>query len=439
MLLSLFTPTHKFDYLLAAYQSLCANVAVEGVEWEWVLLLNNIKGEAELPPALQQDPRVKIYHGFGENVGSLKREACRKCTGDWLLEFDHDDLLFPHALKTIAETIQHNPAAVFIYSDAVHFYDDKPGSEVYARKYGWESYPVVFQNKDFTALRSFPANPSSLYSISSAPDHIRCWRREFYEAIGGHDVTLKVCDDLDLLCRTYLSGGQMVHIPDALYMYRVYSQNSYRLNQQLVYTLDAQLGDRYRHKLVAEWCRRDNLAMLDLGGAFNCPPGYTAVDLQPPATIIRDVVRDGLPTLDELDGRQIGCIRAVDFLEHVPACGSRCAHTGCVVSVMNDIYDRLVPGGWLLSQTPSTDGRGAFQDPTHVSFWNANSWWYYCNSNYRKYVPGIRARFQPRRIVDCFPSEFHQMHKIAYVIADVVAEKGQPGIYQHWPNLEEPA
>ncbi len=26
---------------------------------------------------------------------------------------------------------------------------------------------------------------------------------------------------------------------------------------------------------------------------------------------------------------------------------------------------------------PSTDGRGAFQDPTHVSFWNINSFMYY--------------------------------------------------------------
>jgi O-antigen biosynthesis protein len=37
----------------------------------------------------------------------------------------------------------------------------------------------------------------------------------------------------------------------------------------------------------------------------------------------------------------------------------------------------LVPGGWLLAATPSTDVRGAFQDPTNCSFWNVpNSFWY---------------------------------------------------------------
>lgn len=37
----------------------------------------------------------------------------------------------------------------------------------------------------------------------------------------------------------------------------------------------------------------------------------------------------------------------------------------------------LAPQGWLLSQTTCTDGRGAFQDPTHVSFEKSTSFWYY--------------------------------------------------------------
>ena len=48
-------------------------------------------------------------------------------------------------------------------------------------------------------------------------------------------------------------------------------------------------------------------------------------------------------------------IRAVDFLEHVAD----------KVALFNEVYRLLAPGGLLLSQTPSTDGRGAFQDPTH--------------------------------------------------------------------------
>ncbi|MFM6367255.1 MAG: class I SAM-dependent methyltransferase, partial [Dolichospermum sp.] len=41
----------------------------------------------------------------------------------------------------------------------------------------------------------------------------------------------------------------------------------------------------------------------------------------------------------------------------------------------------LKPGGIVDISVPSTDGRGAFQDPTHVSFWNINSFLYYCNES----------------------------------------------------------
>lgn len=58
------------------------------------------------------------------------------------------------------------------------------------------------------------------------------------------------------------------------------------------------------------------------------------------------------------------------FYWHCP----KAEHEHCVVGLMNAIYRALVPGGWLLTATPSTDGRGAFQDP-HCSFWN-NSFWY---------------------------------------------------------------
>jgi hypothetical protein len=36
---------------------------------------------------------------------------------------------------------------------------------------------------------------------------------------------------------------------------------------------------------------------------------------------------------------------------------------------MQELHRCLAPQGWLLSPPPNTDGRGAFQDPTHVSIW----------------------------------------------------------------------
>lgn len=47
------------------------------------------------------------------------------------------------------------------------------------------------------------------------------------------------------------------------------------------------------------------------------------------------------------------------------------------IHTMNEIYRILKKEGQAQIIVPSTDGRGAFQDPTHVSFWNYNSFFYY--------------------------------------------------------------
>ena len=106
-------------------------------------------------------------------------------------------------------------------------------------------------------------------------------------------------------------------------------------------------------------------------------------------------------------------IRAFDFLEHVAD----------KVALINELYRLLAPGGLLLSMTPSTDGRGAFQDPTHVAFYNENSFWYYTEANYRNYVPEIAAKFQGSRLYTAHPTEWHAQHDISYVTANLIALK----------------
>jgi O-antigen biosynthesis protein len=106
-------------------------------------------------------------------------------------------------------------------------------------------------------------------------------------------------------------------------------------------------------------------------------------------------------------------IRAFDFLEHVSD----------KIALINELYRLLAPGGLLLSMTPSTDGRGAFQDPTHVAFYNENSFWYYTEANYRNYVPEITAKFQSSRLYTAHHTEWHAQHDISYVTANLIALK----------------
>ena len=85
----------------------------------------------------------------------------------------------------------------------------------------------------------------------------------------------------------------------------------------------------------------------------------------------------------------------------------------------------LVPGGWLLTHVPSTDGRGAFCDPTHVSFWNELSFRYYTEKDYAKLISDINCKFQQVVLETYFPNKWHEKNNISYVRADMCAVKGQ--------------
>lgn len=168
------------------------------------------------------------------------------------------------------------------------------------------------------------------------------------------------------------------------------------------------------------WAQSKGLPLIDLGGAFNCPPGYTSVDLQD-ADVNCDI-RSGLP----FDTSTVGVVRASDFLEHIPHCvDSACIHRTpfCTVGMMNEIHRVLVPGGWFVSYTPSSDGRGAFQDPSHCSYWNPNSFWYYTQAEQRKYVRNLTANFAAERVWQEYPSKWHEEHHILYVGAQLRAVK----------------
>lgn len=430
MRFSIFTPTHRPDYLGEAFDSL---VAQTFTDWEWVLVPNGPR--AAVPDHLRHDPRVRVISApdnvAARGVGALKRFACEQCQGDYLVELDHDDLLTPGALAKIDEAARRTGAG-FVYSDFSNFRADGT-CEVYDQGYGWESYPFLHGGRNYTAMRAFEANASALHLIFFAPNHVRAWSRETYTQAGGHDAALGVVDDHDLLCRTYIAGTPFEHIPECLYLYRLLpgGQNTYVQRNAEIQQRQQDISNRYVYGLIAEWCRRKGLPMYDLGGATGCPAGYRSVDLRN-ADLVCDI-RHGLPLPDN----SVGCIRAFDFLEHIALCrDSTCDHGAggvrgkCVVGLMNELYRVLVPGGWLVTRTPSTDGRGAFQDPTHVSFWNQNSFWYYTRRQQAQYVPGIRCRFQGTRIWQTFPTEWHQTHNIPYVYADLVALKGQrqPGI-----------
>jgi SAM-dependent methyltransferase len=158
---------------------------------------------------------------------------------------------------------------------------------------------------------------------------------------------------------------------------------------------------------------------LNLGSCDRSFPGFTSVDLCEPAEIIADLAAPW-----PWPNASVDQIRAYDIIEHIGDCQhvdhsyvcDVCAgfrsdvregpaqrlkrHPRGPIHVMNEAHRVLVPGGMLDIEVPTTEGRGAWQDPTHVTFWNRNSFLYYTDGDahrtrFGKHY-GVTARFKVR-------------------------------------------
>lgn len=419
-MISVITPHYRETnpFIEECYDSLTAQTLQD---WDWVIVLNN---GGVLPEVIHGDPRVIAFNApeHTKGIGALKRLACEQAGADIVVELDADDLLVENALETVQRAFEH-PRVHFVHSNCARFVDGLWDSPVYDSYWGWTSRPFKYQGHALREMRAFPATPHAMRSVYWAPNHLRAWRLETYWRIGGHNRAFPVIDDYDLCCRFFLHGP-LTHIDECLYLYREYFGQTSKRQQPLIQKRNSDVYTQQIIPMVEAWAKREDLLMLDLGAAHDSPLGYTGIDLHD-APVIHNL-QEGLP----YDDSSVGVVRAYDFLEHIPS--------SKVVHLMNEIHRVLVPGGWLLASVPSTDGRGAFQAPDHVSFWNENSFWYYTDPKYAKYVLGLTARFQTSRVLTWFPSKFHKAHNISYVDAQLIAVKpgyndvGEcPGV-NHW-------
>ena len=67
-------------------------------------------------------------------IGATKRYAAGLCTGEILVEVDHDDELTPDCLEKIVHTFQKHPECGFAYGETTEVY---VGSND-AQWYGWD-------------------------------------------------------------------------------------------------------------------------------------------------------------------------------------------------------------------------------------------------------------------------------------------------------------
>lgn len=380
MKLSIITPSHKYQpYFDDLYESITKQTYSN---WEWIVYLNGQFKKEHLSKEILNDERVKIFEDYdgNTNIGYVKNKAFSLGTGDALLEVDHDDILTPDCLAEVSKAFEENPECGFVYSDnATYHMEDK--FVPYNEMYGWTYRKFDWNGKELTAMNSFPATSHSVSYIWYAPDHIRAWRKDIYHQIGGHNVELSICDDHELMIRTYLKTT-FYHIPKVLYIYRITGDNSWLERCEAIQIKTKELHNQYAQLLAEHDADLKGLLKIDIGGGLFPREGYTTID-QEDAHIVCNL-DDGIP----LEDNSVGVINASHVIEHLKD----------PIKTMREIHRVLAPGGWAFIEVPSTDGRGAWQDPTHVSYWNENSFWYYTKQSHAQFIRNKDIKFSCMRL-----------------------------------------
>ncbi len=406
--ISVFTPTHNPQFIDDCYESLCTQTLTD---WEWVIFCNGDKVEEvweDLGQRVKGDARVHVRMSEEnlKGIGEIKKLAVVACTSEFIVEYDHDDILLPDALQETYDAFMNNPEVGFVHSNFSQINEDKtPSFERFQDAYGWKNqYRKTGEYLECITMIDHPHNFSRIYF---QPNHLRAFRKSIYEKVGGYDKTLDILDDQDLMCRLYIEAP-FYHIDRLLYLQRVYPGNSQKRDDLRVKipSRNEEIYYKYIEPMTLAWAKRNNLLCIDLGAAHRPKEGYISLDLEG-AQICADVT-NGLPFGDN----KVGVIRAVDFLEHIPD----------KIGIINEIYRSLADGGMLLSMTPSTDGWAAFSDPTHVAFYNERSFWYYIKEAQRRFVPAIKAKFQESYLATEDTSSTYGKNS-KHVVANLIAIK----------------
>lgn len=390
-MISIITPTHNSKYIYELWETIKKQTFKD---WEWIIVPNGTRVKIK-----HEKVRI-IKHPKTKSIGKLKKFACNQARGDIIAEIDHDDLITPNCLEEVSRAFTKGIG--FVYSDNLKYTDN---FIPYNPHYNWKYKKVKWREKEYYSMNSFPATAGSLSYIWFAPDHIRAWKKDVYDKIGGHRE-LEVCDDHDLMCRMYLET-RFKKIDKCLYIYRITGDNTWLKKNKKVQEITQQLYKKYIYRLAEREADLKGLLKIDLGGGFNKPKGYKSIDIKN-----GDITAD-LNKKIPLPDNSVGVVRAWDILEHLTD----------KQAIIGEIWRVLDDGGFLLSKTPSTDGRGAFQDPTHISYWNENSFWYWTRPEQMKYIYNDKIVFSPHRLETAKTTQWEIENNIPYVIADLMAIK----------------
>lgn len=216
--------------------------------WEWVIYNDSPGYSNAILEMILDDPRVTYVEGLRNTgiIGLNKRTAAMLGSGDILAEVDHDDYVMPDTFRLLVQGFKEFPQCGFYYTECIETHENGDAITYGPHAaFGYCKYHDVYVPEFGKVMPSYinvPVNGVTMRHIVGVPNHIRAWRKDVYHKLNGHNTSLYVADDYELIVRTFLET-RFLNIPTLGYIQ--YYDDNRQTNTQDIRRSEIQRAVRY--------------------------------------------------------------------------------------------------------------------------------------------------------------------------------------------------
>jgi GT2 family glycosyltransferase len=207
--LSIITPTFRREGLLA--EAIASVQEIEGIEWE--MLIGDDSSEGSAAPLLRSlaDDRIRYWKNpepTGGFPAVIRNQLAAEARGKYLYFLDDDDRAVAASLRAMVAALELSPAGVAV-GDVRPFGDDLMALK-HEQRYFAQGRAVWASEKRRHVIVAYLLFIHALLVCSSC-----VIRKSAFEAIGGFDTRIALCEDIEMYLRAIRSFG-FVYVPMVL-------------------------------------------------------------------------------------------------------------------------------------------------------------------------------------------------------------------------------
>lgn len=179
--------------------------------------------------------RVRYLYQKNSGPSAARNAGVRHALGRWIAIQDSDDLCAPNHLECLYGYVSNHPHYGMVFANGGYL-----GGSKHDRK-------TIIPTAKSRRLAAQGVKLTDLFDKSIVRLQAALISKAAYEAVGGHDETLRICMDLDLAFRLFMNSP-VAYLDEVVFFYRKHEGNSSR-NEELRLTENI----RVIEKLLAQY------------------------------------------------------------------------------------------------------------------------------------------------------------------------------------------